>query len=662
MPAVAWTIQIGSGAPVTFASRGYSGITRTCRSGMEDTVTIRHDGHQVDYDTDIGYGAAVTIYRDGVRWFHGRCNTPAVTGDGSAEGHTYEIVGPWWWLEQIVYQQDWTLWDPSYGGGAGALITKKKSRVILFQQADGTAINSGVQASDILTYAAGLGAPIATGAIDLDVNLPMEEVLDISCAEALRRCMRWSPECVAWWDYSTATPTLHIRKPASLGTLSYNIATDAARQAIQIRPRYDLQVPGITIHYERTDTVDGVGYETFFDESAGTTTDPRSVVATIELAGSNKAYLRQRIETEDWPTAGLNDKTWWKSHHPALKETLDIDLTITDAKIQETGGAPSGLYPRVLLEGQMQDWMDVEYTTYNVVATVSVVKKVAGVIVKQEKNQQLTFTVVATDAETKTYSRLADYESAEDTPAGLASKFYASWGRLHYEGTWAVVSEDVPAGTLMGNVINLTGGAGAWAAMNAVIYEVVQDIDNGVTQIRFGPNRYLGLNDLLALLRTLRHRRTAIRHKARVTGESADKDVGMDAAGPVAKNDADTGYSEVLSQYMTSDETSESTVRKIELAPNDIDDTTGAASLTVKAREVGILDPSTLQWKKRQVLCSEPYGSALGSISAAITVITAIQYDTSSHELQYKTRSVKVIDVGSESSWTTWHTAAACPT
>jgi len=657
MAAVNWTIKIGSSAPVTFDSLGLSGITRTCRSGMEDVVTIRHDGHPIDYDPAIGYGANVTIYRDGVKWFYGRCNTMPVAGDGNAEGHTYEIVGPWWWLEQIVYQQDWKLWDPS----AGALVTKKKSRVILFQQADGTVIDSGAQVEDTLDYAIALGAPITRGTIELAVNLPMEEVLDISCAEVIRRCMRWSPEFVAWFDYTTATPTLHIRAPSSLGTLSYNCVTDDARQSIQIRPRYDLQVPGVTIHYERTNTVDGVGYETFEEDTAGTTTDPRSVVATIELAGSNTNYLRQRIETEDWPTS-LNDKTWWKAHHPALAETLDADLTITDAKIQETGGAPSGLYPRILLEGQLQDWMDVEYTTYNVVATVAVVKKVGAAIVKQEKNQQLSFTIVATDAETKTYTGLADSESAEDTPTGLAAKFYASWGRLHYEGTWGMVSEDVPAGTLMGNIINLTGGAAAWAAMAAVVYEVFQDVDNGTTQVRFGPNRYLGLNDLVALLRTLRHRRTSIRHKARETGEAADKaGGGMDNAGPVAKNDADTGYSEVLSQYMTSDEYGESTVRKIELAPNDIDDTTGEAALTVKSREVGILDPSTLAFKKRQVLCSEAYGSALGTVSSAIDVITAVQYDTSSHELQYKKRSVKVIDAGSESSWTTFHTAAPCP-
>jgi GTP-binding protein len=66
-------------------------------------------------------------------------------------------------------------------------------------------------------------------------------------------------------------------------------------------------------------------------------------------------------------------------------------------------------------------------------------------------------------------------------------------------------------------------------------------------------------------------------------------------------------------------------------------------------------------WSKRQVLCSEAYGTGIGGISAAIDVVTDVQYDTSSHVLQIKTRSCKVIDVEAESDWTTIATAAPCP-
>ena len=55
------------------------------------------------------------------------------------------------------------------------------------------------------------------------------------------------------------------------------------------------------------------------------------------------------------------------------------------------------------------------------------------------------------------------------------------------------------------------------------------------------------------------------------------------------------------------------------------------------------------------------YGDGIGGISAAIDVVTDVQYDTSSHVLQIKTRSCKVIDVEAESDWTTIATAAPCP-
>jgi hypothetical protein len=42
------------------------------------------------------------------------------------------------------------------------------------------------------------------------------------------------------------------------------------------------------------------------------------------------------------------------------------------------------------------------------------------------------------------------------------------------------------------------------------------------------------------------------------------------------------------------------------------------------------------------------------------TVVTAAQYDTSSHVIQVKTRSVKVVPVGAESAWTTIETAVDC--
>lgn len=47
--------------------------------------------------------------------------------------------------------------------------------------------------------------------------------------------------------------------------------------------------------------------------------------------------------------------------------------------------------------------------------------------------------------------------------------------------------------------------------------------------------------------------------------------------------------------------------------------------------------------------------------STTVTVVTDVQYDSTTHKLQKKTRTVTITAAGAESGWTDWHTAVACP-
>jgi hypothetical protein len=181
--AVEWTIKIGSAAAVPLADLGLSNLTRTCRSMLVDVVSFRHDGAGIDATPLMAYGAAVIVYRDGVQWFVGRNQTVPVYGDGSGEGHVFTIHGPWQWLEDIVYTQDWKVWDID----DGALVTKRKSRCILCQDASGDPLDSGEQIADALQVAMDLGAPIQIGTIDPAVAVPLEECVDVLCAEVVRK-------------------------------------------------------------------------------------------------------------------------------------------------------------------------------------------------------------------------------------------------------------------------------------------------------------------------------------------------------------------------------------------------------------------------------------------------------------------------------------------
>ena len=659
MPAVVWKLN---GTP--FADLGLSLPIRTCRSGLEDTVTIQHIGNPVDAAPLLAWGDLVTIHRDTTPWFTGRCNTVPVSGSPDSEDHAYTLVGPWWWLEQTIYTQPWKVWDPD----TETLVTKSKSRCILNQAYTGLRINSGDQIRAALQCAIDLGAPIAIGTIAPNVNIPLEEVLDISCAEVIRKMTRWSPDFPMWFDYSTSPPIFHCKSAASLSLLTYNLgdATDGAggdpdRESVQVVAREDLKFPGIVIQYERTSVSDGIEYESIEEDTAGVTTDPRTVRATIELAGSNHQRQTQKIVCEDWPTP-LTDVTWIKEHVPILQEVDDADITILDAKIVETvDGLPDADYPRFLTEGEIPTWADDEFgeplvsTDYSVIATFDyTVRNAVGGIAKVIKKAAWCFTVTATNAETGTYGNI-NASTVEETPRDVAMRLYESWGILQHEGTYTRVAEDVPAGTFMGYKLRLLNGQPTWAGMSAVIYQVVQDVENGRTTLTFGPNKYLGLQDLLAMLRSFRGRSVAIRHKVRTSGKAADRGGVVANGGPAAKNDSHAAPGEDYKTFFKDGDST--TERKISCDPTEIPAGTGAA-INIKPRIVGVWDPEEGKMRKVVAMCSDFYGDD-PSIGTDVTVVTAEQYDDP--YLQNKTRSVKVLSAGTESGWTNVVEFEECP-
>jgi hypothetical protein len=659
MPAVVWKLN---GTP--FADLGLSLPVRTCRSGLEDTVTIQHIGNPVDAEPLLAWGDLVTIHRDATLWFTGRCNTVPIVGSPDSEDHAYTLVGPWWWLEQTIYTQPWRVWDPD----SASLVTKAKSRCILNQAYTGLRIHSGDQIRAALQCAIDLGAPIAIGTVAPIVNIPLEEVLDISCAEVIRKMTRWSPDFPMWFDYSTSPPTFHCKSAASLPVLTYNLgaAADGAggdpdRESVQVVARDDLKFPGIVIQYERTSVYDGVEYESIEEDTAGVTTDPRTVRATIELAGSNHQRQTQKIICEPWPDP-LTDATWIKDHVPMLKEVDPADITILDAKIQETGdGLPDSDYPRVLIQGEIPTWAADDLgdplvsTDYTVVCTFDyIVRNGVGGIAKVIKTQPFSFTVTATNAETGTYGNI-DASTVEEKPRDVAQRLYESWGILHHEGVYTRVAEDVPAGTFMGFKLCLLNGQPVWGNMNAVIYQVVQDVENGRTTLSFGPNKYLGLQDLLAMLRGFRGRSVALRHKVRTSGKAADRGGGVACGGPAAKNDGVGAPGEDYKTFFVDGESSAE--RKISCDPTEIPSGTGAA-INVKPRIVGLWDPATGKMRRAVVMCSDFYGADLVT-PTDVTVVTDEQYDDPN--LQNKTRSIRVLSAGSESAWTDIVEFEECP-
>jgi len=511
-----------------FSDRGLSSPRRQLVSQAPDRFSFAAPT-DADADAAFAFNEAISVIRNDTTVFVGRIKTIPRYGGPQTETINYEAHGPWERLESITYRQSWRLYDV----GAAELQNKLKSRVILCQNAGGDAITTGAQIGDVIDYMVALYGtppfqygtpPLQKGTIAPTVTLPFDEQVTISCAEVIIKMLRWSPECVAWFDYSTDPPTLNVTARSAMPAAAYAFGSDTL-ESWQISPRYELQVPGVRVEFEIRHEADDQSYEAIEVQEAGDTSDPECFSTVMELAGTRISRMSQDIVTEEWP-APLTDKTWWKKQCPWIaKKYKDADITITDGKrvIEDSDPEETGTLPRILKEGNIQEWMSESDAYEEVTAKMSVkVRDLLGYdeLVKEIEEMPISKKVTSTDARTRTYRHLASGEAAEEVPAGLAAAIYASWNALQYSGQVTLSEEECTCAVRPGMVVNITGGRSEWETMRAVIQQVSEDLTSGRTTVTFGAARHLGPDEIRTLMKTSRGRAASYSYIARETGLS----------------------------------------------------------------------------------------------------------------------------------------------
>lgn len=579
-----WIITDGT-TEGTFADLDLSKPQHTFLSQAADKATFNG---QTDFDSSplFAHGAEVTIKKrpddgDDINWISGTVVSLHAMGNPAEENIHYEIAGPWVYLERCVYQQGWQMRNE----GEGEPTEQFKSRVILNQNTAGDRITSGAQITAALNYAISRGAPIAIGTIEPTLDLPWTEAVDITCAEVIVRMLRWSPECVTEFDYTTSPPTFHCRKRANLPSVSLGIGDSSDTESLSITPRYDLQIPGVILRYEKVNSTDDGNFESMTEDSAGDTTDIATLISTIELAGYKWSFITQDVVVEDWPDDGggppvedLNNKEFWKSKVPWVNELADVDITAIE------NGARTGSKPRILTEGTLHDWMGVQSEEETVTVDITALTRDEDTNPSKIATHKISFRCTATNANTKTYRSLSSFTSAEPTPVGLAAALYASWSALQYDGQFVTVEDEVSGTIRPGNRFNITGSVAAWETMDAQVEQVVEDVDTGRTTIIFGPKRRLGPEDLVALLRSFRTRSVAIHHKSRETGDSADSGNSSALSGPAPKNQVTSADKEVKKLILR--DTSGVYPLTISLDPTIIPNTGGVVDIQPRVIEI----------------------------------------------------------------------------
>lgn len=173
-------------------------MRRTCNLGCADSPNSANRRHN-------------RSIRRQTRKFAGRILKIPVSK--SAQKSEIEIIAKnaWSYLEETVYQQTWTR---AVNGTPSAIL---RSRVSLGQNSAGEKISVGEQLEEILAYAVSCGAQFAIGTIDIDSPMLIDEACDLSCAQAVAKVLKWSPNSSVYFDYDCdGLPRINIKKRSAL--------------------------------------------------------------------------------------------------------------------------------------------------------------------------------------------------------------------------------------------------------------------------------------------------------------------------------------------------------------------------------------------------------------------------------------------------------------
>ena len=498
----------------TFAEWGLGPPTMNFVNQGRDTLAFAALGRAMDaaalFDlgTD-GVNHSVTVLRDSTPVFKGILTDAPRQGDGRQEGCAFTASGPWWLLEELTFEMTWKYWNGS------ALDDAYNSHLLLGQAADGSYQTNAQVVAAVIAFAAPVvlastGMVISADLTGFDgIAFPVAEVRDISCAEAIRKVLRYTPDAKLWWDYSSGDPVLRVARRSALTAVALPLSAGNKIVSLDITPRLDLLRPVVILDFEVATSVNGTAYTAHTIDKwplSGPDRAVRAYKSTINLQGASvlQAYIEVRA------IAPLTEG-WWRVREAWLSDPTVISFTPPPTYTRNSN------LPNELVQGQIADWMRFANGDALTVFQDTVVG--TGNVSQNGSTQTKVFStnIIATNAETGLYSAVQQY--GEPVPVGMAQHFYEAVNTLHWQGSFTIVEDEFTGAIGLANVLNLTGGLADWTTMNAFVWSVSVDAGAGRTVLAFGPSENLGPADLSDLARASRNRTLSLNPSVRVTGQ-----------------------------------------------------------------------------------------------------------------------------------------------
>ena len=388
------------------------------------------------------------------------------------------VAGPWDRLNRLVFRQTW---------GAGNLAISS-SRVILGQTAEGLPQTMAAQLDEIVGFAAdpcGIeagnnGAPAQ--------YLPLDEARDITCADAIRRELRFFPKLVVRFDYSSATPALVIDAPS---------ATDAAYVAsIPKTDReytYDAHpVSCVDVTVDAVDIAingDDLSFHQKYPED-GDTDDLDCLHVTVPLARGGGSVTSEtfKIESEEIPGA-LDNVHWWATKHPRLANLAEKAIKFASNPTRSPSNY--GYIVKNAREEIEAAGKHCEVSRFTCKVKIETPDDI-------EDEVTLTMDFLTTDARSGTYTVQtgSTATAGEELPAGLAQALYE-------QRSQSLASERMTV--RLGATFPTLGDA----ADGLILQSFDVDLADLTARLSFGRPEHLSAEDMRSLLNGFRQRGSA---------------------------------------------------------------------------------------------------------------------------------------------------------
>ncbi|HWD18583.1 MAG TPA: hypothetical protein VHB20_04845 [Verrucomicrobiae bacterium] len=376
----------------------------------------------------------------------------------------------------------------------------------------------------------GVGNGLASGQTTVPLRAPLDAVNDITCAEAMRKMLRWiggvgSP--VMWFDYTLDPPALKVSTRDQLPAVT--LPAFGGVERLQVMRRDDLVPSAIDLKFRVTSEHDGQSVVQIFHDlacAAGATneatgvTDPALLpygrkfaaqVATIDFEGPKVSTAKCTIACLPLnlgnPSTDGGALACWTAIFPELSAVTHLSGGFTSLTDPDSGAAVDfSAFAFILRDPGAASWM-FDGSTPGVAQRVVVRGRFSytegsgtatpGVVDYHEKTAHLTLTNLPGG----TYFSSPSITPGEPVPFGLASFIYNIEKIAPYQGSCTFHEGEITDVCPLGKNLNLTGGAAEWETMNACVQQITYDLDAGSTTLTFGPAAHLGARDLMERLR-----------------------------------------------------------------------------------------------------------------------------------------------------------------